>query len=385
MNPLFKPTAEESKVIESVNSYNLNEFALIRMTETMLDKSIIDASEALRKILFQNQLIDFNSLTPGGAKEYRRGLIIKGEIIETKVSFYRPKTKNGDPRFWLYNLKKYVGENELVYLTIVQDTLIAIPLTSVKAVQGLLVQVFEDPEQERTIVHMKKDLAILRQIGALESVSPYKRAPKDVGLTLERFLGIKVNSLRTPDYLGRIELKSKREGKTKDSLFSKVQDKEISKYKTVRDVVLRFGTKDKLGRIALKNNITTIPNTHGLYLVPDSVNMIMYQRFCRNKIHDDVCGWHYDTLKNALETKHPATLWVDAYELEVDGRIYFDYYNFELTTKPLFSEFVSLVERDIINFDWKAHIVNGKRRDHGPGFRIDKTNRKLLFKTLIKI
>ena len=62
MNPLFKPTEDESIVIEYINNYNLNEFALIRMTETMIGKSIIDASEGLRKILFDNKLIDFNAL-----------------------------------------------------------------------------------------------------------------------------------------------------------------------------------------------------------------------------------------------------------------------------------------------------------------------------------
>ncbi len=32
MNPLFVPTREESEVVEFINNYNLNEFALIRMT-----------------------------------------------------------------------------------------------------------------------------------------------------------------------------------------------------------------------------------------------------------------------------------------------------------------------------------------------------------------
>lgn len=387
MNPLFKPNDEESKIIEFINNYNLNEFALIRMTQTMFDKSIIDASLGLRKILFANRLIDFKELTPGGTKEYKDAIILTDKVIETKTSFYRPKTKNGDPRFWLYTLRNYVNVNDLVYLTIYENRLIAIPLKSFVAIQDSIKQVFEDPEKSETVLILKKQLDILKTIGNLESISPDKRAPKDVGLTLEKFLGVKVNSLKTPDYLGKIELKSKREDSKKDSLFSKVPDKEISKYKKVKEIILKFGYEDEVNdRIALYNNIITKPNTQGLYLVPDNEKLVLYQRYSLHGNVDDVCAWYYETLKKALETKHPTTLWVDAIETNgEDGKINFLYQNFELTTRPVFAEFISLIARDLINFDWKGHVKNGKKRDHGPGFRIDKVNRKFLFKTLINI
>ncbi len=365
MNPLFKPNQEESEIIELINNYNHNEFALIRMTETMIDKSIIDASEGLRKILFANKLIDFNGLIPGGAKEYKKSIIVSNSPIETKASFYRPKTKNGDPRFWLYDLKKYAKIGDLIYLTISDKTLIAIPIKSIEGIQDSIKDIFDDIEKNETVIKLKKELSILKSVGFIESVVTDSRAPKDVGLTLERFLKIKVNSLKTPDYLGKIELKSKREGLTKDSLFSKIPDKDISKYKTVKSVITKFGKLDKLNRIALYNNIITKPNSHGLYLFPDNNKLILYQKYELDLIEDDVCAWHYETLKNALETKHPTTLWVDAEEKVIDGRIHFLYRNFILTTKPVFSEFISLIERDLINFDWKGHVLNGKKRDHG--------------------
>lgn len=386
MNPLFVPTNEESEVVEFINNYNLNEFALIRMTSTMIEKSIIDASEGLRKILFDKKFINFKDLIPGGTKEYKNALIIADSIVETKASFYRPKTKQGDPRFWLYDLKKHADIEDLIYLTISDDRLIAVPIKSIARIRESINSVFEDPENTKVIIRLKKELNILKAIKGVESISPYTRAPKDVGLTLEHFLGVKVNSLKTPDYLGKIELKSKREGKTKDSLFSKVPDKDISKYKTARIIFEKFGVLDSQNRKALYNNIITKPNSHGLYLVPDNENLILYQNYNLNFIEDEVCAWHYKTLRSALETKHPTTLWVDAKEeVNDEGKITFTYKNFELTTKPIFSEFISLIERDLINFDWKGHIKDGKKRDHGPGFRIDKANRKFLFKTLIAI
>ena len=207
----------------------------------MIDKSIIDASEGLRKILFANKLIDFNGLIPGGAKEYKKSIIVSNSPIETKASFYRPKTKkNGDPRFWLYDLKKYAKIGDLIYLTISDKTLIAIPIKSIEGIQDSIKDIFDDIEKNETVIKLKKELSILKSVGFIESVVTDSRAPKDVGLTLERFLKIKVNSLKTPDYLGKIELKSKREGLTKDSLFSKIPDKDISKYKTVKSVITKF-------------------------------------------------------------------------------------------------------------------------------------------------
>lgn len=386
MNPLFKPTEAESNVIEYINNYNLNEFALIRMSETMIDKSIIDASDGLRKILFDNKLIDFKSLIPGGPKEYKSSIIVSSSAIETKASFYRPKTKKGDPRFWLYDLKKYTKVNELVYLTISNDKLIAIPIKNIEIIQNSIRDIFDNIEKNETVIKLKKELSILKTVGFIESIVTHSRAPKDVGLTLEKFLNVKVNSLKTPDYLGKIELKSKREDSKKDSLFSKVQDKDISKYKTVKEVITKFGYWDKENhRIALYNNIITKPNNQGLYLLTDNEKLILHQKYELDTAKDDVCAWHYETLKTALETKHPTTLWVDAEEKIIDGKINFLYQNFILTTKPVFSEFISLIERDLINFDWKGHVKDGKKRDHGPGFRIDKFNRKFLFKTLINI
>jgi hypothetical protein len=385
MNLYFTPNEEESKLIEQINSLNHIDFTLVRMTVTMLDKSIIDAHQLFRKILFDNGIIDFNSLLPGGEKELINTIILSDQIIETKTSFYRPKTKEGDPRFWVYGLKKFVKFGDLIYLTVQKNMLIVIPINSCLNEQNLS-SVFDDITKNETVIQLRKKLESLTYSNFIESVSLYSRAPKDVGLTLERFLNVKVNSLKTPDYLGKIELKSKRDGQTKDSLFSKIPDKDISKYKTVKDIILEFGYRDEENdRIALYNNIITKPNTQGLYLEVNNDKLILFQKYSNNKEFDDVCAWHYKTLKDALETKHPTTLWVEADEMVIDNKIHFRYKNFELTTKPVFTEFISLIERDLINFDWKGHVKDGKKRDHGPGFRISKQNRKFLFKTLINI
>ncbi len=256
-----------------------------------------------------------------------------------------------------------------------------------KKIQNSILETFEDVSSLNEISKLRIELNLLKSIGMVESISPNKRAPKDVGLTLERILGVKVNNLKTPDYMGKIELKSLREKSQKDSLFSKVPDKDISKYKKAKDIISKFGYWDEINkRIALYNNIITKPNNQGLYLVANNEKLILSQNYALNNQFDEVCAWHYSTLKKSLETKHPTTLWADAIETtDVEGKINFIYKKFELTSKPLFSEFISLIERDLINFDWKGHVKNGKERNHGPRFRIGTKYNGLLFKTLTKV
>ncbi|SPY20943.1 Uncharacterised protein [Paenibacillus polymyxa] len=57
MNPYFLPNVEEQIKIQLIQQYCRNEFALIRMTSTMLEKSIIDASGPLRTILKDNDTV----------------------------------------------------------------------------------------------------------------------------------------------------------------------------------------------------------------------------------------------------------------------------------------------------------------------------------------
>ncbi|RYY90891.1 MAG: hypothetical protein EOO15_00790 [Chitinophagaceae bacterium] len=386
MNPLFIPSKYESEFVEKINKYNFEEFVLIRLTQTMLEKSIIDASFAMRKVLFDKKLVDFTSLVPGGAKLIKLGIIITDKIVETKVSFYRPKSKLGDPRFCVYDLKKHAAIGDLLYLTIKNDALVAIPLKRENVIDGLLLKFFGDLHSDPYVRALREELNLLRNIGLIESVNAGGRAPKDVGLTLERFLRVEVNSRKTPDFLGKIELKSKRENSTKDSLFSKIPDRGISNYQDVKSIVLKFGYFDAIkNRIALYNNINTKPNKQGLYLFADDKRFALFQRFFKDNCSDDVCGWHYDGLQAALETKHPTTLWVDAEEVVQSEKVFFRYKNFQLSSRPLFSEFISLIGRDLIIFDWKAHVTDGKKRDHGPGFRIDKKARPLLFKSILEI
>ena len=50
----FIPYDDELEVINAIHKYNSNDYTVIRLTQTMLSKSIIDANGFLRKLLLDN-------------------------------------------------------------------------------------------------------------------------------------------------------------------------------------------------------------------------------------------------------------------------------------------------------------------------------------------
>ena len=243
MNPYFLPNESESKYVSKIVDSFDEEYTCIRLTQTMIDKSIMDASEGIRYLLKKGGIVDYATLNQGDKIIEKAFIFFGGEILEKKVSYYRPNTKSGDPRFWVYALAKYASIGDLVYFSILNKTLIVIPFSDTKGqLASFSVYAKKYSGETEILSLLKEKLVQVKAVGWIESVSPYVDNPKDVGDTLEKALGIKVNNLNTPDFMGKIELKAKRsKAKTLDTLFGKVPDWEISKYKSVLSIVERFG------------------------------------------------------------------------------------------------------------------------------------------------
>ena len=99
VNILFKPTVDELHFLKNIKSQLESDFTCFRLTKTMLEKSIIDASYPIRNILKGNKILDFAEIGQGEKIYLDCVLIDKRDIHKITSSFYRPKTKKGDPRF----------------------------------------------------------------------------------------------------------------------------------------------------------------------------------------------------------------------------------------------------------------------------------------------
>lgn len=384
MNPYFLPNEEEQKKIQLIQQYCRNEFTLIRMTSTMLEKSIIDASGPLRTILRDNDIVDYDNVLQGTDYKVLKDshVLMESDLIEMKTSYYRPKTKLGDPRIWVYGIKKYVPSGTLIYFTAYQGNLVVIPLTN-ETLEQLLPQYFGLNDDYLILEELMQRLSIISNQW-IKSISPLKSSPKDVGETLEKCLGISPNSVAQADFKGAIELKCKRAGAGNlDTLFSMVPNWEISALKSSTDIMLTYGypSNKYSGFVDLYVTVNNKPNNQSLFLIADDDEQIIYQRSKVNGIISEVCSWEYSAVKQKLQEKHPKTAWLVAEEKVINGEIHFNYNKIQLTQRPIFSQFTTLINQGIVTYDWRGRVRTDRTgyKDKGHCYRVGPRNRSLLF------
>ena len=87
---IFTPYADESKVINDVNSIRNSEYAIIRMTSTMINKNNTDCNGFFRRMLKKIDVVDYDNLKHGkNAGVFKECLFIHGNnITRLKMNFY---------------------------------------------------------------------------------------------------------------------------------------------------------------------------------------------------------------------------------------------------------------------------------------------------------
>lgn len=379
---IFIPTKKEQELINAIQKIYNSEYVLIRLTPTMLKKSIIDASSLIRNLLRKNDIVDFNTILQGPENKIRKETtLIKGcNEYTILTSFYRPLTKKGDPRFWPASLKKHIFDGELLYITSFKNKLILVVLND-----NLDLNFIKEKFASESILlkyEIIEKINVIREKGFVYSVSDKEKiSPKDVGDTFEREMGIEPNSKPTADYKGQVELKAKRSSaKTKYSLFSQVPDWSKSKIKSTAELILKYGYTHSKRKdfLALYVTVTNKPNKQGLYLKVEEEdnNLVMY-----DSTNTSLCVWPFEAIEKKLLQKHPATLWILADEQFKNNQWYFKYTDAILTRNPIFTSFLNLIESGKISYDWRAEVKPDRTgyNDHGNGFRINPTYRTELF------
>lgn len=381
----FIPNDFELSLIQKITKVHLQEYALIRLTGTMLHKSIMDAGQPIRKVFKDGSILDYATIDKGTAnKQFREIIMLQNEVNTLNCSFYRPETKNGDPRFWIYGLKSNVEEGDLLYITTYNQQIVIIPLTHAAFNETVINNFFiaESTNSKRELVEL---VTALNRQGPILSVSPEKSNAKDIGETLERALNIIPNSSKNADYNGDIEIKAKRKGiKTSDTLFSMIPDWSASLISSSPAMIQNFGYESTKydGFIDLFITVSNKPNNQGLYLKVDEEKNKLSQYYVNHKgEHIETCIWHLDELENRLMQKHPATLWVLGEQVPINGEIYYHYNEAVYTEKPLFASFLLLISKGYITYDWRGRIkVDGTGyKDKGHCFRLKPKYRDILF------
>ncbi len=356
------PTAAEHTSLLLLTEGIATPFTTVRVTKTMIDKNIVDAHVGVRELLFEAGLIDYAKIAQGDKILAEATLCVNGVVEVRTMSFYRPKTKGGDPRFWLYDGRKVLQDGDLIVLGTVGKHLwvTVVRLSSGIRVADVAAQLGWVKEAVNSSLATLKEK--LQSVASLGWVPSMRNGDTGVGFTLESLLGIAANSSKEPDYQG-IEIKSKRAGRGGlQTLFTKTPDWNRSQVPGTTALVNQFGYLDRSGRQALYCTVKATANPQGFHLRCASVDREVHVMCSRER----VLVYPYDSLRTALERKHPETVFVAAETRFENGQEQFFYSAALYCSEVSFPAFIDGIADNRVSLDLAGHIqTNGVGRDHG--------------------
>lgn len=384
-----RPLSErESRGLASLNDLGIPS-ALLFVTATALKKSILDATEPMRRFFERFNVHDYGQQAQGQEhKVSLPGIFLEVDAIrETDVSLYRPRTKQGDPRFWPYGFSQLAEGGDVFAVAFIYEKLHFLNLSRADVADALARRTVLSSYLERAGAARRSIaeelLGLLREVAARGPIRSIGRGDTTIGMTIEHALGIVPNSDRTPDYKG-IEIKAARRknspgGETRATLFACVPDWDISRFKSSAEILEHFGYQRDSGLRLYCTVSAGKPNSQGLFLKVDDAAQWL-KEMAATKPVADVAVWRIPRLENRLAAKHRETFWVKARAEKRNGEEWFHLHSVVHTQNPNLPQLQRLLEDGSITVD---HLIkqtaSGGAREKGPLFKIERPKIPELF------
>lgn len=377
-------TPFEEKNMAFMVNHNV-EFTLVQLTATGLKKSIMDATAPIRTFFLEKGVHNYEEQLQGTEhKQLIKTVILNSsDAKETETSLYRPVTKKGDPRLWIYGLKDFTRADDIHAICILNGKFFVINITTcdIEAAFNASIQTpLKDfiSEFYRTSSSISEELLTFFRQNSDTWFESEVTADTGIGRTIESMLGISQNSSTAPDYKG-IELKSHREKRSskKNVLFTQTPNWDLSKLKSGREIVALYGYDCGDGRKTYQNTVQCNQlNSQGLGLNLELVKELLELKHYGERI-DDVAVWALQKLHGRLNEKHHETFWITVENEFRDGKEYFRYSSIEHTRNPIIPQFDILLDAGIITVD----LLLSRPSGHGDtySFKIKKKGMPLLF------
>lgn len=435
-------TETESRSLESLRKLGLD-CALLFLTETGMEKSILDAVFPVRQVLKASGLHDFDKQGLG----QERKVLIEARWIQSdrlqdaEVSLYRPETKQGDPRLWVMGMKTLARPGDVIAVFAARGMkgpgavlhFIDLTLHPIDPeVAGRMLQPTSDIDHRPVapiipigvrrrnsisfgvaaepapigmgvaayISSLRRGVStvastLLQALRGLAGAGPLPavcKGPTAVGRTIETALGININSSRLPDYFG-IELKSARSAVkgngTRLTLFACVADWNASRWKSSAEILDAYGYDSAADRRLYCTVSSRRVNSQGLYFDLESKPGVLCERKAedygnpnarRMTAHDEhVAAWPFDRLEEYLHAKHKETFWVKARVVRKPSGEAFQLESVEHTVQPSSLQFFQLIQEDVVTMDHLIKRKAGKVSEKGPLFKIERDKLDRLF------
>lgn len=369
-------------------------YATIQITETGYKKSILDATAPVRAYFIENKIHDYEQ-QPKGQENKRiidSFILTETEIRETQSSLYRPETKDGDPRMWVYKLKEYVNPDDIFAILAHDERLYIVNLSQVdieRAFNSTILNPLQDLIKSKYQFSSSTSEELLGMIrDRMSDWLPAEiMADTGIGRTVETVLGIPMNDSKKADYKG-IELKSKRKSSnTRSALFTNAPNWDLSKCKSGKEIVDKYGyLRPDITEKTLQVTISSLrPNPQGLGLNLNWKDEWLEMNHYKNKAQEDgtykklndISVWTLLTLHERLAEKHHETFWINVENRVREGIEEFRVADIEHTKNPIIPQFDVLLEQGKIKLDLMLSRPSGRGDTYS--FKMSPKDRPLLF------
>lgn len=377
-------TAFEQKNLKFLVNHNVK-FTQVEITPTGLDKGILDSTAPMRAYFLEEGIHNYEEQVQGQEHKVLRKAVILTDtsMCETQASFYRPNTKKGDPRMWIYKFGSYTEGNDIHVLFNLDGTLYSINITHIDIAKCYESPIITPMQEVLKEIYVRGNSVSDELLGRFRSVSGQwfeseVLADTGIGRSIESFLGISMNSDKTPDYKG-IELKSHRDKRSsrKNVLFTQTPDWDLSALKSGREIVEKYGYYTEDGKKTYQNTVQCAPpNSQSLFLNVDQLKALLELQAQEPKV-TDVAAWRLLKLHQRLLTKHHETFWIEVENDIHDGKEYFRYKQIEHTKNPNVGQFDVLLEQNLITVDLLLCRPSGNGDTYS--FKIKSKGMPLLF------
>ena len=334
-------------------------FTQVQITETGLKKGILDATAPMRAYFKENGIHDYELQLQGPDYKYlvpTHILTFQSELI-TQTSLYRPVTKKGDPRLWIYKLQAYTQPND-IHILIVHDGKLLVINSTREDIKQAVESVLLNPIKEYLLSISDQAQAVSRELlqhfrnASGQWFESEILADTGIGRTIETLLGIPMNSDKTADYKG-IELKSARGSNpgARKNLFTQTPNWELSRCKSGQEIVNKYGYFTEEGLKTIQTTVSASHPTRDLQLMVNELDGLLELQHIREVGHDDVAVWHLLKLHERLLTKHHETFWINVENRIENNKEYFRYDNIIHTKNPNIGQFDILLGQGMITVD----------------------------------
>lgn len=412
---IFAPYADEAAVINSIRKARNDDYVLLRLTPTMIEKNNLDANEFFREMLYNHGIVDYDMLENGGKNgvKFSSKFILPDRVETVNLTFYRVNNARGDRRFSIETIKKkyhdgMISDGDLLYISVYRTTeglpaIFFVNLThNVPSEDNIKKAIGIDPISMKFSEIKPRLKEIIEEGYHDNSKGAGEIAPKDVGDTLESLLKVATNNSPGADLDGLIELKAKG-ANTLDTLFTlrpSFEGTEVAAFEpNDRNRVSAFArlygydSEKHPGNSSLYITIGSADypqNGQGFFLEVDEGKAkvsIMRTNPTTGKT-EETAFWMFEDLRKQLMAKHPATLWFKANKQMVNGMGQFKYTEIEFSKAPQFMTFISLIKTGVITYDWRGYTTKSGKysgKNHGNAWRIKPNAKAELFGEIEKV